>query len=207
MDSIFGILYHAIGGVAAGGFYIPYKKVKGWSWETYWITGGVFSWILAPWFVSYLTVPDIFALFSSVEISTITWTFIFGMIWGIGGLTFGLTMRYLGMSLGYAMALGITAAFGTLIPPIYFGEFSKLISNLSGWVSLCGVFVSFLGITITGKAGLKKDAELNEALSAFLMAPPHSVKFILTTQVLPNHLLTIVRNYCYVDSLSSFRCE
>lgn len=162
MDSVFGILYHAIGGLAAGSFYIPFKKVKDWSWETYWITGGVFSWILAPWFVSYVIVPDIFALFSSVEINTITWTFIFGMIWGIGGLTFGLTMRYLGMSLGYAMALGITAAFGSLIPPIYFGEFSKLISNVSGWVTLCGVFVSFLGIAITGKAGLKKDAELNE---------------------------------------------
>jgi len=162
VNPVLGIFYHAIGGLAAASFYIPFKKVKNWSWETYWLLGGLFSWIFAPWLVSFITIPDIFDLLSSIPINNLVWPFIFGMIWGIGGLTFGLSMRYLGMSLGYALSLGITAAFGTLIPPIYFGQFAELVSNLSGWVTLGGVFISFVGIAVTGKAGIRKDSELSE---------------------------------------------
>ena len=162
MNALLGIFYHAIGGFAAGSFYIPYSKVKSWAWEVYWLLGGFFSWIIAPWIVSLIVVPDLPGLLNSVPINNLVWPYIFGVLWGIGGLTFGLTMRFLGMSLGMAMALGLTAAFGTLVPPVYFGEFGDLITHTSGLVTLGGVAVSFIGIILTGKAGLLKDKELTE---------------------------------------------
>jgi len=162
MNPVVGIFYHALGGFAAGSFYIPYSKVRNWAWEVYWLVGGFFSWILAPWIVSYIAVPDLQGLLAQLTISQTIWPYIFGVLWGIGGLTFGLTMRYLGMSLGMAMALGLTAAFGTLIPPIYFDQFTLLISKTSGLVTLGGVLTCLIGIAITGRAGMLKDRELSE---------------------------------------------
>ncbi len=161
MNPIVGIFYHAVGGFAAGSFYIPYSKVKNWAWEVYWLVGGLFSWILAPWIVSFITVPDLCALLGLLSFEQMIWPYIFGVLWGIGGLTFGLTMRYLGMSLGMAMALGLTAAFGTLMPPIYFDQFGMLLSKTSGLVTLGGVLISLIGIAITGRAGILKDKELS----------------------------------------------
>ena len=162
MNPILGIFYHALGGFAAGSFYIPFKKVRNWAWEVYWLVGGLFAWILAPTFVSFFAVPDLGALLSSIPLNNMIWPYIFGALWGIGGLTFGLTMRYLGLSLGMAMALGLTATFGTLVPPIYFGQFGTLISHLSGVVTLLGVAICLVGIAITGLAGMMKDRELSE---------------------------------------------
>lgn len=162
MNVLLGIFYHAIGGFAAGSFYIPYNKVKNIAWEVYWLIGGIFSWLFMPWLLSILTVPDLSLLFSSLTLEDIFWPYFFGALWGIGGLTFGMTMRYLGMSLGMAMALGLTAAFGTLIPPIYYGQLGELTSHLSGIVTLGGVIVSLIGIAITGKAGMMKDKELSD---------------------------------------------
>lgn len=158
---VFGVLLHAIGGFAAGSFYIPYKKVKGWAWESYWLTGGFFSWIIAPWLVALLTVPGLMDLFREAPKQSILWSYIFGLLWGIGGLTFGLSMRYLGMSLGYAIALGFCATFGTLMPPIYDGTFLDLFGKLSGIVTLAGVPVCLLGIAICSWAGLRKENELS----------------------------------------------
>ncbi len=162
MNPLLGILFHAIGGFAAGSFYIPYSKVKNWAWEVYWLVGGFFAWILMPWFVSWLAVPQLYDLIQEVTFSDAIWPYFFGVLWGIGGLTFGLTMRYLGMSLGMSMALGLTAAFGTLIPPLYYGQFGMLLANTSGLVILIGVFVSLIGIVIVGWAGIMKDKELPE---------------------------------------------
>jgi L-rhamnose-H+ transport protein len=157
-----GVLFHAIGGLAAASFYIPFRKVSNWSWESYWLVAGVFSWIVAPTVGAYLTVPDPFGVLASAPMSSLVWCFIFGLLWGIGGLTFGLSMRYLGMSLGYALALGACAAFGTLIPPMYFGTFAELFETTPGLVVLAGVAVCLGGIAICGKAGINKERELTD---------------------------------------------
>ncbi len=161
MNPILGIFYHAVGGFAAGSFYIPFNKVKNWAWEVYWLVGGLFAWIIAPWVTSVIFVPDLLFLLKQISFSQMLWPYIFGVLWGIGGLTFGLTMRYLGMSLGMALALGLTATFGTLVPPIYFGKFYLLISQTSGLVTLGGVLICLIGIAITGRAGILKDKELS----------------------------------------------
>ena len=116
-----GLIFHWIGGLASASFYIPYRGVRKWAWETYWLVGGFFSWIIAPWFFAVLMTNDLFGVLSEASASTLFWTYFFGVLWGTGGLTFGLTMRYLGISLGMAVALGFCAAFGTLIPPLFRG--------------------------------------------------------------------------------------
>jgi len=156
-----GVLLHAVGGIAAGSFYIPFKKVRNWAWESYWLVGGVFSWIIMPWVIAAVTIPQLPSLFGRVPVRSLIWSYIFGVLWGIGGLTFGLSMRYLGMSLGYAIALGFCAAFGTIIPPIFSGEFTDLVTNASGLVILGGVLVCLVGIAICGWAGISKERELS----------------------------------------------
>ena len=158
-----GVVFHWLGGLASGSFYVPFRFVRGWSWETYWLTGGFFSWIIAPWFFALIMTRDLPAVISEAPGSTLFWTYFFGVLWGTGGLTFGLTMRYLGMSLGMAVALGFTAAFGTLMPPIFRGElFSKILPTTSGQIILFGVLVCMAGIAVAGMAGMSKEREMSE---------------------------------------------
>ncbi len=158
-----GLLFHWIGGLASASFYIPYRGVRKWAWETYWLVGGFFSWIIAPWFFAVLMTNDVFGVLSEASASTLFWTYFFGVLWGTGGLTFGLTMRYLGISLGMAVALGFCAAFGTLIPPLFEGEFaSKVLGTHSGLVILFGVCVCLAGIGVSGLAGMTKENEMSE---------------------------------------------
>jgi L-rhamnose-H+ transport protein len=120
------------------------------------------SWIIAPWILAALLTHDLLAVLHETSSSTIFWAYVFGVLWGLGGLTFGLTMRYLGLSLGMAVALGYTAVFGTLIPPIYNGQFrSLLLDQRSGVVILIGVGVCVLGIVFGGAAGVSKERELS----------------------------------------------
>ena len=158
-----GVLLHALGGFAAGSFYIPYKKVRGWAWETYWLTGGFFSWIIAPWVVGFLTCPDLIGVLTSVSIKTLLWTYLFGVMWGIGGLTFGLSMRYLGLSLGMALSLGFCAVFGTLVPPVFEGRIAGLVATTSGRIVILGIVVCLTGIAMCGRAGMRKERELSDA--------------------------------------------
>ena len=158
-----GVFFHWLGGLASGSFYVPYRGVKGWAWETYWLVGGVFSWIIAPWVLAGILTSDITGVLRETPGSAIFWAYFWGVLWGLGGLTFGLTMRYLGMSLGMAVALGYCAAFGTLMPPIFRGEFvDKVLGTHSGIVILIGIFVCLCGIGIAGLAGISKEREMPE---------------------------------------------
>ena len=158
-----GVLLHSIGGLAAASFYVPYKKVKGWNWEVFWLVGGVFSWLIVPWVVALLVVHDPVAILMQAPHKAIMWAFIFGLLWGVGGLTFGLSMRYLGIALGYAVALGFCAAFGTLMPPIIDGTIGKMAASHPGQIVLLGIGVCLVGIAVSGMAGKSKESEMPEA--------------------------------------------
>ena len=168
MGAIFGVLFHFIGGFASGSFYIPYKKVKGWSWESYWITGGIFSWLIVPPIAAYLTIPQFGSIISNADGSVLYWTYIMGLLWGIGGLTYGLGVRYLGVSLGSSIILGLCSVFGSLIPSVYYNfnptagkdTIHDLMTNTWGQLVLLGLAVCVLGIVICGKAGGMKDRDL-----------------------------------------------
>jgi L-rhamnose-H+ transport protein len=162
-NPLLGVVFHWLGGLASGSFYVPYRQVKAWAWETYWLVGGFFSWIVVPWILAGFMTADLFQVLQEVPHRSIFWVYTFGVLWGSGGLTFGLTMRYLGMSLGMAVALGYTAAFGTLMPPIVRGQFSaEVLGTHSGLVILSGVGACLLGIVFAGAAGMSKEKEMSD---------------------------------------------
>jgi L-rhamnose-H+ transport protein len=155
-----GVFFHWLGGLASASFYIPYRGVRKWSWETYWLVGGCFSWIIAPALLAWLLVPNLGGVLSAAPLKVMLWAYFFGAMWGLGGLTFGLTMRYLGIALGMAVALGYCAAFGTLMPPIFDGQIAEILRQASGQVILLGVAVCLAGIGVSGLAGMSKEREL-----------------------------------------------
>ena len=159
-NPLLGVFFHWLGGLASASFYVPFRSVRGWSWEIFWLVGGVFSWIIAPWLFASLRTHDLLEVLAAAPPATLALCYFFGALWGFGGLTFGLTMRYLGISLGTAIALGLTAAFGTLIPPLVNGQlFGSLIHSTGGLVVLSGVATALIGIAIVGKAGHAKEFE------------------------------------------------
>jgi L-rhamnose-H+ transport protein len=169
MGAIFGVLFHFIGGFASGSFYIPYKKVSGWSWESYWITGGIFSWLIVPPIAAYLTIPDFASIISGSSGTMLFWTYLMGLLWGIGGLTYGLGVRYLGVYLGSSIILGLCSVFGSIIPSIYYNfnptagkdTIHDLMTTSWGQMVLLGLAICVAGIVICGKAGGMKDKDLN----------------------------------------------
>ncbi len=161
-NPILGVIFHWLGGLASGSFYVPFKVVKKWSWEVYWLLGGVFSWIIAPWILGLILVPHLTQVLGQQPFSVLAWTFFWGLLWGAGGLTYGLTMRYLGLSLGTGIILGLTALFGTYVPPIFDGTIGAKLSAIPGQVILIGSVFALMGIVLTAAAGLSKEKEMNE---------------------------------------------
>ena len=170
MNALLGILFHSIGGFASGSFYMPYNKVKGWAWESFWIVGGLFSWLIVPPLAAWLTIPNFGAIIAACSTQILTITFVMGLLWGIGGLTYGLGVRYLGMSLGNSVVLGFCAAFGAIVPSIYYSinptigktSFTDMLASPGGQLVLVGVLVCLIGIAISGKAGMMKEKELTK---------------------------------------------
>lgn len=171
MQVFLGVIYHFIGGFASGSFYIPFKRVKGWAWESYWITGGIFSWIIVPPLAAWLTIPDFWELIAAGDASVKGFTYLYGVLWGIGGLTYGLGVRYLGVALGSSIILGLCMVFGSLIPSIYYDffpaegkdTFSAMVSSTWGLTVLAGLLLCVVGIVVSGKAGIMKEKELQTA--------------------------------------------
>ncbi len=163
-NPLLGVVFHWLGGLASGSFYVPYKGVRKWSWETFWLAGGMFSWLICPWIGAFVLSKDLLAVLHEATPHDFWMTYFMGALWGFGGLTFGLTMRYLGMSLGMAVALGFCAMGGTLVPPILKGEFADKLLNHSGTsvggpTVLLGIVVCLVGIAIGGIAGVLKEKE------------------------------------------------
>jgi L-rhamnose-H+ transport protein len=178
-NPLLGLVFHWLGGLASASFYIPFRRVRNWSWETYWLAGGVFSWIVAPMLFAWYLVPDLWAILGRADSKVLFWAYFFGAAWGLGGMTFGLTMRYLGIALGMAVALGFCAAFGTLVPPIFDGKFGEILGSESGRYVLLGVFFCVLGIAVSGLAGMSKERELSPEQKAATVKEFNFTKGIL----------------------------
>lgn len=169
MNALLGVIFHSIGGFASGSFYMPFNKVKGWAWESYWIVGGLFSWLIVPPIAAYLTIPGFAEIIAGATGTVLLFTFLMGLLWGIGGLTYGLGVRYLGMSLGNSVTLGFCAAFGAIVPSIYYTlnptsgkvSFTDMLATSGGQLVLLGVLVCLVGIAISGKAGMMKEKEIS----------------------------------------------
>ena len=193
-----GVVFHWLGGLASGSFYVPYRGVKRWSWETYWLVGGFFSWIIAPWALAFLLTRDLTSVLSATPARNLFWCFVFGLLWGIGGLTFGLTMRFLGLSLGMAIVMGLCAAFGTLMPPIFNGQFAtQVLGTTSGQVILLGIAVCLLGIAIAGYAGVQKERSMP------LVAQQAAIKEFNLRKGFAVAVLSGVMSACFAYGLAS----
>ena len=159
-NPLIGVVYHWLGGLASASNFIPFRGIQRWSWEIYWIIQGIAAWIVAPMILGLLLVPDMFAILRGAPSSSLAYACFWGVMWGVGGLTFGLAIRYLGIALGYAIALGFCTAFGTLMPPIFSGQMSSILRESSGQVILAGVGVCMLAIAVSGLAGYSKEHEI-----------------------------------------------
>jgi L-rhamnose-H+ transport protein len=162
MEPITGILLIAIGSIGAASFYVPFKKVREWAWESYWLSQGVFAWLVIPWLFALFFIPrgELIPIINESPVSAKLMAAFFGILWGFGGLTFGLSLRYLGVALGQSIALGLCAAFGTLLPPIIAGQ--NLFSTTGGILTVIGVAITVAGIIIIGYAGSLKSREMTE---------------------------------------------
>lgn len=168
MTSVFsGIGWHMVGAASAASFYAPIGKVKRWSWETTWAVAGLFSWILLPISVSLFLLPDFLGFYAALDPHVVLKAFLFGCMWGIGNVNYGLTMRYLGMSLGIGIAIGVTLVVGTLIPPILHGQFLSMFTTHSGLLTLAGILVALIGVSIVTYAGHKKEQQLGSTALQF----------------------------------------
>lgn len=169
MQTLLGIIFHTIGGISSGSFYMPFKKVKEWSWETYWIIGGLFSWLIVPPLAAWWTVPGFSDIIRETAFSTKSLIYGLGVLWGIGGLTYGLGVRYLGMSLGNSVILGVSSALGSLGPAIYYNfnpvagkeSLGDMLQSSGGQLVLLGILICLVGIYVSGLAGMKKEGELS----------------------------------------------
>ena len=159
MNLLLGLLIIAIGAFCQSSSYVPINKIKSWSWESYWIVQGVFAWLLFPLLGALLAVPageSLIGLFAG-DLKASLLTILFGVLWGVGGLTFGLSMRYLGVALGQSIALGTCAGLGAILGPVFTGHAHDLTSAV-----IIGVVVTVVGISIIGVAGAMKSSALPE---------------------------------------------
>ena len=178
-----GILIFVLGGLAGAVFYLPFKKVKNWAWESYWLIYAVFGLIIVPWALALCTSPNVISVLLASPLKIVGYCFLCGMMWGFGGLTWGLMIRYLGVGLGLAIGGGLCSAAGTLIPPILAPVLQRFVSDTASDstlsdaiqrgvqslygaspanVALLGVLVSLVGIALVGGAGMSKANELPE---------------------------------------------
>jgi L-rhamnose-H+ transport protein len=156
-----------VGAACAASFYAPIGKVRKWSWETTWAVAGIFSWLLLPLGVSLCLLPDFRGFYGAFDSSLLIRIGLFGAMWGVGNVSYGLTMRHLGMSLGIGIAIGVTLVVGTLMPPLLHGQAASLFSTRSGLLTMAGVLTALIGVAIVSYAGHQKEAQLRGTPTEF----------------------------------------
>ncbi len=173
MSVFSGILFHAVGASSASLCYTPQKKTKQWSWQTYWLAQASVCWLLLPIIVAWLTIPHLMDVLHEAPSNAMITSFVLGAAYGIGGTAFGISIRYIGFSLTYAFAIGISCVLGTLLPPILHGQLTELLGRSGAGYIMSGIAVGILGIALCGISGRKKEkdlAEKNDTSNTFNMA-------------------------------------
>jgi L-rhamnose-H+ transport protein len=167
LSIVAGIGWHLLGAACAASFYAPIQKVKRWSWETTWAIAGFFSWILLPIGVSLYLLPDFHGFYAAMGPHLLLKVALFGAMWGVGNVSYGLTMRHLGMSLGIGIAIGVTLVVGTLIPPLLHGQAAMLFETKGGLFTIAGVLVALIGVATVSYAGHQKEVQLSGEVREF----------------------------------------
>jgi L-rhamnose-H+ transport protein len=158
---LFGLILIAMGAFSSGSFAIPFGKIKGWEWESYWLIYSIGAYIIFPLIACLIFVPEFVNIYKAMPSGVLLRVFLLGIVYGIGNLSFGLSLRYLGISLGYALSLGLMLAIGTLIPPLIDGRLTIMIARSGGNLLIIGVLVASCGIALSGWAGFLKDRRIS----------------------------------------------
>ena len=160
MEVVNGVLYHAVGASGAALCYTPQKGVKGWSWQTYWLAQALICWLVLPLVVAYLTIPQLMDVLKEAPASAMQRSFLLGIAYGIGGTAFGIAIRYVGFSLTYAIAVGISCVLGTLLPPLVRGTLGDVLKSDGAVFLIAGVAMGAIGIALCGVAGRNKEKDI-----------------------------------------------
>ena len=163
MEVINGVLYHAVGASGAALCYTPQKKVVGWAWQTYWLAQAFICWLVLPIVVAYFTIPQLALVLKEAPASAMQRSFLLGMAYGIGGTAFGIAIRYVGFSLTYAIAVGISCVLGTLLPPLVHGTLDDTLQSKGAMWLISGVALGAVGITLCGIAGRNKEKDIEQS--------------------------------------------
>ena len=156
-ELLFGIGLIAIGAFSSGSFSIPFGNTRNWAWENYWLIYSLFAYVIVPLVACYVFCPGFMNVLSGVSAQTLGWIFLLGIIYGICNLTFGLSLRYLGLSLGFSLSLGLMMILGTIIPPAIDGRLNILLQQSGGTMLIAGLLIAAVGIALSGYAGYRKD--------------------------------------------------
>jgi len=165
MEVINGVLYHSVGATGAALCYTPQKKVTGWAWQTYWLAQAFICWLVLPVIVAFFTIPQLSTVLSQAPGSAMQRSFLLGMAYGIGGTAFGIAIRYVGFSLTYAIAVGISCVLGTLLPPLVHGTLGEVWKSNGAGYLFGGVIMGAVGIALCGIAGRNKEKDLDKDLN------------------------------------------
>jgi len=161
-NPLLGMMFHAVGAFFAATCYTPQKQVKGWSWQTYWLTQAAFCWFLLPVLGAWLTIPDLMTVLSEAPRDAMLRSFLLGAVYGIGGTAFGMAIRHIGFSLTYAVSIGLSSVLGTLLPPLIKGTLGANLSKPGGSWVLTGLIIGIVGIALCGSAGRFKEVDLQK---------------------------------------------
>ncbi len=167
MNLIIGLSMLILGGISAGSSYVPLKGIKGWAWESLWAVQGIVAWLLLPLLLALLATPHLFAVLHRIPFSTLAVTYAFGFLWGVGGLAWGMAVRYIGLALGFTIATGFLSSLGTLVPIIASGRITEVLATPAGKITLVSVALSLVGIVVCGKAGMRRDKERQQGSAGF----------------------------------------
>ena len=159
-NPIIGTGLHAIGGISAASCYMPFEKVKSWSWGNFWIVQALFAWLIMPFVIGYFTIPNLFAVLTEAPSSAFWAAFVLGAAYGFGGLSFGYAIRNIGYSLTYTISIGISAVLGTVVPLILNGKVVEQFTKTGGGIVLAGMLISIVGVALCGRAGFLKEKNL-----------------------------------------------
>lgn len=159
-NPIIGTLVHAVGGIAASTCYVPYQKVKKWSWDTYWLFQASFAWFIFPFLIGFLTVPNLLDVFGDASLEVLVNATLLGAVYGFGGMCFGFAIKHIGYSLTYTISIGISAILGTIVPLIMHGTLAQKFNEPGGSVIFFGMFLALVGIVVCGVAGYRKEKDI-----------------------------------------------
>ncbi|MEN8117369.1 MAG: L-rhamnose/proton symporter RhaT [Bacteroidota bacterium] len=156
-NPIIGTGLHAVGGISAASCYMPFEKVKNWSWGTFWIVQAVFAWLIMPLVIGHFTIPNLYTVLSGAPPSALRSAFLLGALYGFGGLSFGYAIRNIGYSLTYTISIGISAVLGTIVPLLISGKVVEQFTKTGGGIVLAGMVISVVGVFLCGRAGFLKE--------------------------------------------------